>query len=176
MSSSAANSNNILVRILTYLGIGKSVVGILIRKDFAATAALACVALLSFYQIQQNSQTVDETFVQTQAATAKMLQQSGKDYQQLLEGGMRRSEETILAITKELTLLLEDQRKTSSSVLGEVNSTLTGVLDTIQTKKDAWNTIEKSQLSVISRIFKELLHLQQMSLQGGECSPQYHPD
>ncbi len=167
MSSSAANSNNILVRILTYLGIGKSVVGILIRKDFAATAALACVALLSFYQIQQNSQTVDETFVQTQAATAEMLQQSGKDYQQLLEGGMRRSEETILAITKELTLLLDDQRKTSSSVLGEVNSTLTGVLDTIQTKKDAWNTIEKSQLSVISRIFKELLHLQQMSLQGG---------
>ncbi|MCP3666751.1 MAG: hypothetical protein GY696_30355 [Gammaproteobacteria bacterium] len=167
MTSTVSNSNNIVIRTLTYLGIGKSVVGILIRKDMGATLALACVALLSFYQIQQNSQTVDETFEQTQAATEKMMQQTGKGYQQLLEAGSRRSEETIQAVTKELTQLLEIQRKTSTAVLGKVNSTLTEVLDTVQTKKDAWNTIEKSQLSVISRIFKELLHLQQMSLQGG---------
>ncbi len=167
MTSVVSSSNNIVIRILTYLGIGKSVVGILIRKDMGVTFALACVALLSFYQIQQNSQTVDETFTQTQAVTAKMMQQTGKGYQQLLEAGSRRSEETIQAITKELTQLLDNQRKTSSALLGEVNRTLTGVLNTVQTKKDAWNTIEKSQLSVISRIFKELLHLQQMSLQGG---------
>jgi len=167
MPSSASNGPNLLIRTLTYLGIGKSVVGILIRKDMGATLALACVALLSFYQIQQNSQTVDETFAKNQSATAKMMEQTATGFQQLLQDGTLRSKETILSITKELTQLLENQRKTSNAVLSEVNNTLTDVLDTVQTKKDAWNTIEKSQLGVISRIFKELLHLQQMSLQGG---------
>ncbi len=167
MVSALPNSISSVIRILSYLGKSKSVVGILLRKDMGATIAMACVALLSFYQIQQNSRTVNETFEQTQAATSTMMQQTGKGYQQLLEAGGRRSEETIQTVTKELTQLLETQRKTSSTVLGEVNSTLTEVLHTVQIKKDAWNTIEKSQLSVISRIFKELLHLQQMSLQGG---------
>ncbi len=167
MSSDISRNNNRLFRVLTYLGIGKSVVGILIRKDIGAAIALACVALLSFYQIQQNSQTVDDAFFQSQAATEGMMQQAGQDYQQLLESGILRSEETIRAITGELTRLLSDQRKTSSAVLGEVNNTITSLLDSVQTKKDAWNAIEKSQLSVISRIYKELIHLQQMSLQGG---------
>ncbi len=167
MSSDTSQNNTGVLRILTYLGIGKSVVGILIRKDIGATIALACVALLSFYQIQQNSQTVNDAFFQSQAATGRMMQQTGQGYQRLLESEVLRSEETIQAITRELTQLLSDQRKTSSVVLGEVNSAITGLLDSVQTKKDAWNTIEKSQLNVISRIFKELIHLQQMSLQGG---------
>ncbi len=167
MSSDIPRNSNVVFRILSYLGIGKSVVGILIRKDIGATIALTCVALLSFYQIQQNSQTIDDAFLQSQAATERMMQQTGQGYQQLLESGILRSEETIQATTGELTRLLGDQRKTSRAVLGEVNSTITGLLDSVQTKKDAWNAIEKSQLSVISRIYKELIHLQQMSLLGG---------
>ncbi len=147
--------------------IGGSVVGILVRKDIGGALAMICVAVLANYQIQQNSQTVDKEFTQTQSTTQELVQQSASSYQHLLQNGNKQGKDALDNVTRDLTELLKRQNETSSQVLTESNKILTNVIDLVQTKKDAWSSIEKAQLNVIARIIVELLHIQQMSIQGG---------
>ncbi len=156
-----------IAKVIAWIAMGGSVVGIFLRKDVGGTLAMICVAILAYYQIQQNSQTVDREFGQAQTTTQEMIQQTASSYQKLLQDGTQRSKEAIDKVTQDLTGLLNHQSEASGNVLAQSNQILTDVLDQVQTKKDAWNRIEKAQLNVITRIFKELLHLQQMSIQGG---------
>ncbi len=146
---------------------GGSVVGILVRKDIGGALAMICVAVLANYQIQQNSQTVDNEFIQTQSTTQEMVQQTASSYQQLLQNGNKRGKDALNKVTSDLTELLKRQNETSNQILTKSNQMLTDVLDLVQARKDAWNSIEKAQLNVIARIIVELLHIQQMSIQGG---------
>ncbi len=147
--------------------IGGSVVGILVRKDIGGALAMFCVAVLANYQIQQNSQTVDDEFIQTQSTTQEMVQQTSSSYQQLLQNGNKQGKDALNKVTSDLTELLKRQNETSSQILTKSNQMLTDTLNLVQAKKDAWNSIEKAQLNVIARIIVELLHIQQMSIQGG---------
>ncbi|MCP3689798.1 MAG: methyl-accepting chemotaxis protein, partial [Gammaproteobacteria bacterium] len=149
------------------LTIGGSVVGILVRKDIGGALAMICVAILANYQIQQNSQTVDQEFLHTQSTTQELVQQTSASYQHLLQSGSKRGKDALDKVTRDLTGLLKQQNETTTKILSKSNKMLTDVLSQVQAKKDAWNNIERAQLKVIARIIVELLHIQQMSIQGG---------
>ncbi len=165
--SDFSRNDGFVARVFVRIALGGSVVGIFLRKDVGGSLAMICVAVLGYYQIQQNTETVDKEFGQTQATTQEILQQTASSYQKLLQDGTRRNKDMVDTIKQDLTGLLNRQREASGEVLTQSSQILTNVLDLVQTKKDAWNDIEKAQLNVIARIIEELLHLQQMSIQGG---------
>jgi len=155
------------INILTLIAAGRSVVGMFIRKDIGATAAMLCVAALAFYQNQQSSETQQEKFQQSLTTTSSLLEQVDKNYSTLLTHGITRSKQAIDSISNNLSKLSEDQQKAYAKIFTETNNHMSNVINLIQRKKDAWNRIEKTQLNTITRIFKEVVHLQQMSMLGG---------
>ncbi|MFK5986117.1 MAG: methyl-accepting chemotaxis protein [Pseudomonadota bacterium] len=150
---------------LTLLAAGRSVVGMFLRKDIGATISLICVALLAFYQNQQSSQIQEDKVAQSLATVSTLLAKIDKGYSQLITQSFARSEQAIDNISSNLSLLSE-QQQAYGNIFAQTNSTLSEVINSIQQKKDAWNNIENNQLNIITRIFKEVVHLQQMSILG----------
>jgi|GEM_PF-2405018 len=146
---------------------GRSVVGMFIRKDVGATAAMLCVALLAFFQNQQSSEIQENKFEQSLTTTSKLLEQIDQNYSALINHGITRSKQAIDSISNNLSQLSQDQQQAYATIFTQTNTTLTNVINLVQKKKDAWNNIENAQLNTITRIFKEVVHLQQMSMLGG---------
>ncbi|MFK5894433.1 MAG: methyl-accepting chemotaxis protein [Pseudomonadota bacterium] len=167
MNNSSDNLTPKKLNFLTLIVAGRSVAGMFLRKDVGATLALICVALLVFYQNQQSSQIQENKFSQALNTTSNLLEQIDKNYSALIVQGIDRSMLAIDSISNNLHQLSEQQQVAYASIFAQSNKTLTDIINLVQKKKDAWNTIENSQINTITRIFKELVHLQQMSMLGG---------
>ncbi len=152
---------------VTILLAGRSVVSMFLRKDLGATLALVCVALLSFYQNQQSSLIQEEKFSKSLNITSTLLEQIDTNYLILIKDGIARSKQAIGSISNNLSQLLEAQQKSYGTIFTHTNDTMTDIINSIEKKKEAWKSIENSQLNTITRIFKEVVHLQQMYMMGG---------
>lgn len=152
---------------LTILAAGSSVVGMFMRKDVGATIAMLCVAALAFYQNQQSSETQTLKFEQSLTATGNLLQQVDSNYSGLLKDGISRSKQAIDNISQNLSQLSQDQQQAYATIFSQTNDTMSEVVNLVERKKNAWTSIENTQLNTITRIFKEVVHLQQMSMLGG---------
>jgi methyl-accepting chemotaxis protein len=167
MNHSTGKSNQGKPNLVSLIIAGRSVVGMFLRKDIGATLSLLCVAILVFFQIQQSSKLQEEKFAQSLTTTSSLLEQIDKNYSALITQGTGRAKQAIDNISNNLSQLSEQQQSSYATIFNHTNSTLTDVINLIQKKKDAWNSIENTQLNTITRIFKELIHLQQMSMLGG---------
>ncbi len=146
---------------------GRSIVAMLLRKDVGGALALVAIILIAIYQNQQNSEVVEQEFADSQASAATLISQVEGRYGQLIAQGSERAQTSIDQVVADLDQQLQDQNSAYGAVFSETSGAMNRVLEQVQTKKDAWSLLETSQLNVIGRIYKELMHLQQMSMLGG---------
>ncbi len=151
----------------TLMAVGQSVMGMFIRKDVGISISMFLVVLLAFYQNKQSLEIQDNKFSQLLTTTSSLFNKSDENYSKLINGSNERSKQAIDDISKKLNKVSTDQQRIYTVIFEKNNKTLTNLINSIQKKKDAWNQIENIQLNIIARIFKELVHLQQMSMLGG---------
>jgi len=165
--STTAMKNKVRKNLFTQIMVGQSVVGMFTRKDIGISISMLLVILLAFYQNKQSIEIQENKSSQLSATTSVLFKESDKNYSKLINGSNERSKQTIKDISNKLNKVSTDQQQIYGIIFEKNNETLTNLINLIQKKKDAWNRIENTQLNIIARIFKELIHLQQMSMLGG---------
>ncbi len=167
MNYSISNFAQKKLNFLKVIFAGRSAYSMFLRKDAEATFALVFVILLAFFQNLQSLQIQEEKFSELLDTTSTLLERIDKNYAVLISNGIARSNHSIDTISNKLRQLSEDQLKSYAAIFTHTSDTLTDVINSTQKKKEAWKSIENSQLVAITRIFKEVAHLQQMSILGG---------
>ncbi len=147
--------------------IGRSVVGMFVRKDIGISLSMLLVIALVFYQNGQSINNQEEKFSQLSDTTSQLFQQSDKNNSNQISESNKRSLHAIDDITNKLKTLFIGQQKVYSDIFEKNNAILMNEIDSVQQKKNIWGQIEKIQIHIIGRFFKELVHLQQMSVLGG---------
>ncbi len=155
------------IRLLTDNLSKKSVVSILLRKDLAVTISLVCIAVMVFFINQRITKLQEKTFSQSLSTTSGLLEQIDKNSSDLISAGNDRIVKTIDSMNDNFGHLSESQQKSNSVIFNNANKSLIDTVNLTQTSNDAWSYIEISQLKAINRIYKEVVHIQQMNMLGG---------
>ncbi len=147
--------------------IGRSVVGMFIRKDVGISLSMLLVIVLVFFQNEQSISIQEAKFSQLSDTTTQLFHQSDKNNSKQISESNKRSLHAIDDITNKLKTIFIGQQEVYGVIFEKNNAILMNEINSVQQKKNVWAQIEKIQIYIIGRFFKELVHLQQMSLLGG---------